>query len=247
MTDQNRYGSIKGPYNQKSIRQRLEALFLDNLGKIVTHEMIVKVATDPETGKEPENWHQRISELRTDLGYTILTNRDRRDLKVSEYMLLTADRRDIASKRVKPTPHTWKAVLKRANDTCEWREGGIACGLKEGAIDPVGGGTVRLTPDHMTPHSIHPNSDPGNPDVWQALCGRHQVIKKNFWDSMTGKLNVQAILQAASAREKQEAFNFLLGYLSSSGEIEIVTILQSLSDSEKREALDFLRDFFDEG
>jgi hypothetical protein len=241
------YGSIKGPYAQRSISARIEALFLDNLGKIVTREMIVKVATDPNTGKVPENWHQRLSELRTNKGYTILTYRDRSDLKVSEYLLLTAEKRDVAGKRVRPTLTTWSKVLARAGSACEWSEAGTACGLKEGEQDPVGGGTVRLTPDHKKPHSIHPNSDPGNPDAWQALCGRHQVMKKNYWDSFSGKLNVLAILQAATDREKRAAFDFLLGYFGAAGKLGVVGLLQSASESEKRDALEFLRNFFGAG
>lgn len=66
------YGKVKKKYKQSSIKQRIEALFLDNIGKIITREQILSVATDPITRKQPENWHQRLSELRTDDGYTIL-------------------------------------------------------------------------------------------------------------------------------------------------------------------------------
>ena len=72
---------IRGPYRQASVRARIEAFFLDNLGKVATREQIIKVATDPETGRIPENWHQRLSELRTDKGYTILSWRNRGNLK----------------------------------------------------------------------------------------------------------------------------------------------------------------------
>ena len=84
--------------------------------------------------------------------------------------------------------------------------------MSDGDIDPVGGGTVKLTPDHKTPHSVNPNSDPDNPDQWQALCGRHQVMKKNYWDSNTGKLNVVAIMQAVPKKDKELALGFLLDY-----------------------------------
>lgn len=70
MDDRN--ATIQGSYEQPSIRARLEAFFLDNLGK---------VATNPKTGRVPENWHQRLSELRTDKGYTILSWRNRGDLR----------------------------------------------------------------------------------------------------------------------------------------------------------------------
>lgn len=128
-----------------------------------------------------------------------------------------------AAKRVRPTRDTWLAVLQRANHHCEWNEGGEACGLREDGIDPVGGGTVKLTADHKRPHSVDPGTDPNDPAQWQALCGRHQVIKKNYWDSGTGKLNAYAVMQAASRSEKWAVFVFLLehfGYrIDEEGEI----------------------------
>lgn len=203
---------VRKKYTQASVRARIEALFLDHLGEIVTRDQIQEAAKDQATGRVPENWHQRLSELRTDSGYTILTARDRSDLKVSEYLMLTAEKRSSANKRVRPTPAAWKAILVRAQDACEWAEGGDHCLLEDGAIDPVGGGTVKLTPDHRRPHSVHPATDPDDPTAWRALCGRHQVMKKNFWDDATGWLNVAAIIQAASAQQKREVLAFLLAY-----------------------------------
>lgn len=210
------YGKVKGPYKQKSVRERIEALFLDNIGKVITREMILEAAKDPATGRTPENWHQRLSELRTDSGYTILSWRDSKELKVSEYLMLTLEKRLTAGRRVKIEPTTWKRVLERANNGCEWFEGGIKCDLKAGERDPVGGGTVRLTPDHTNPHSVNPHVDPNDPDKWQALCGRHQVMKKNYWDDSTGWLNVLAIVQAASKKTKREVYDFLKEYFGDS-------------------------------
>lgn len=206
------YGEVKGPYTQRSVKRRIEALFLDNLGKVLTSYQIIKVSTDPQTGKEPENWHQRLSELRTDDGYTILSWRNRGDLKVQEYLMPDSKKRPKAGKRVRPTDATWLAVLKRAGYACEWDEGGNTCGLKDGDVDPVGGGRVRLTPDHKNPHSLNPEADPGDPAQWQALCGRHQVTKKNYWESTTGKINTYAIVQYAPEKEKKAVFDFLLEY-----------------------------------
>jgi hypothetical protein len=158
-------------YPQRSIRARLEAFFLDNLDRVATREQILAVARDPNTGKLPENWHQRLSELRTDLGYTILSARDTTTLGVSEYVMPHSQKRDVAGKRVKIEEATWKKVLDRAGHGCEWHEGGQKCGLKAGETDPIGGGTVRLTPDHKRPHSVDPNADPADPGAWQALCG----------------------------------------------------------------------------
>ncbi|MDE0611439.1 MAG: restriction endonuclease [Gammaproteobacteria bacterium] len=203
---------IRGPYRQASVRARIEAFFIDNLGKVATREQIIKVATDPETGRIPENWHQRLSELRTDKGYTILSWRNRGNLKVSEYMMPNSERRNTASKRTRPTRKTWEKVLETANYQCAWEEQGIVCGLKDKEIDPVGGGTVKLTPDHKQPHAVHASIDPNDPDKWQPLCGRHQVMKKNYWDDETGWLNVMAIVQSASEEQKQQVFGFLKEY-----------------------------------
>lgn len=206
--------AVVGKYPQKSVRKRLEAFFLDNVGKIATREQVQQVARDPKTKEIPENWHQRLSELRTDSGYTILTHRDRKELKISEYLMLTADRRPAASARVRPSTQTWKKVLERATHRCEWNEGGETCDNKESAIDPIGGGTVHLTPDHKTPHSVNPASDPNDANAWQALCGRHQIVKKNFWDSVSGKLNAYAIVQAASKTVKREIYAFLKDFFA---------------------------------
>lgn len=206
------YGTLKGPYTDTSIKKRIEKAFLDNVGKVLTRQLLLEVARDPITKEEPENWHQRLSELRTDSGYTILSKRDRPDLEVGEYLLVSAEKRAKVNKRIYPSKSAWNAALKRANHQCEWAEGGQACGLREGDIDPVGGGTVKLTPDHKSPHSIGTDFDADNPDDWQVLCGRHQVQKKNYWDNKTGKLNTIAILQAIPEKEKKLAYEFLQEY-----------------------------------
>jgi hypothetical protein len=208
--------AVVGKYQLGSIIQRIEAFFLDNVGRVATRSQIQQVAKDPKTGQEPENWHQRLSELRTDSGYTILSNRDDRELKVGEYVLLSAKKRAGAGKRIQPTDATWKRILERSENTCEWDEDGAKCLLKNGSIDPVGGGTVKLTPDHMTPHSIKSTANPDDPKMWRALCGRHQVMKKNYWDSATNKLNVYAIVQSASKKDKQRVYEFLKDYFKDS-------------------------------
>ncbi len=51
-----RLNNVTKQYIQKSIIQRLEALFLDNLGKIITNDQLIQVAKDPITGNAPENY-----------------------------------------------------------------------------------------------------------------------------------------------------------------------------------------------
>ena len=204
--------TVLGPYTQRSIRARIEAFFLENLGKVATREQLIEVSTDSRTGRVPENWHQRLSELRTDRGYTILSWRNRGDLRISEYMMPNAERRPTASRRTRPSVSTWKRVLVKHDHRCAWTEGGIKCGLRNGEIDPVGGGTVKLTPDHRIPHSIHAEVDPNDETKWQPLCGRHQVMKRNYWDDETGWLNVIAIVQSSSEKQKRLVYSFLKRY-----------------------------------
>jgi hypothetical protein len=201
--------AVVGKYEQGSILQRIEAFFLDNVGRTATNSQIQQVAKDPKTGREPENWHQRISELRTDYGYTILSYRDDPSLKVGEYVLQSSRKRATAGKRVTCSGATWKQVLERAGNSCEWDEDGAKCLLLDGSVDLVGGGTVKLTADHMTPHSLESAVNPDDPGQWRALCGRHQVMKKNYWDSATDKLNVYAIVQSASRKDKRRIYEFL--------------------------------------
>jgi hypothetical protein len=204
--------AVVGTYEQSNIKGRIEQFFLENMGKIATTAQIKEVARNPATGVVPENWHQRLSELRTDSGYTIQTRRDTTELRVGKYVLVGPEKRKGAGKRIVCSPKTWLAVLERAANTCEWLEDGARCGLEEGAVDDVGGGTVRLTADHMKPHSAGSNVDPDDPKAWRALCGRHQVMKKNYWDSTTGKINITALLQAASDKDKRAAYKFLKSY-----------------------------------
>ncbi len=35
-------------------KKRIEALFLDNVGKVLTRDQILEAARDPETGQEPD-------------------------------------------------------------------------------------------------------------------------------------------------------------------------------------------------
>lgn len=232
------YAKIKKRYKQSSVAKRIEAFFLDSIGKVVTRDQIQQVARDPETGRTPENWHQRLSELRTDKGYTILSWRDSKELKMSEYLMPSRDRRRTAGRRTRPSKKAWEAVLARAGNACEWLDGEIRCGLAHGSTDHVGGGAVALTPDHRRPHSIDAVADPDDPDTWQALCGRHQVMKKNYWDDSTGALNVYAIVQSAPQATKAEVLRFLVAYFGSTYVLEVVASAEkrSRSGSEDRDS-----------
>jgi hypothetical protein len=88
----------------------------------------------------------------------------------------------MAGRRLRISSATWLVVLERANYQCQWDEqGGIRCGLEDGDIDPIGGGTVRLTPDHKTPHSIDPSADPtdSNGNEEKLLGSQNGLVKRS--------------------------------------------------------------------
>jgi len=199
-------------YPQTTIRQRLEAFLLDNIGVVVTTDQLRQIARDPKEGILRENWHQRLSELRTDYGYTILSNRDDRSLKPGEYCLESNVRRETAKVRRAINAKIRKALLDQS-PVCAYP----GCGLRDGEIDPVGGGTVRLQVDHKTAHD-HDDSGLNEIQNYQLLCGRHNVTKKNLWDDQTGKLNIRAILQAIPQSDKAVARDWLNHYFSKEDE-----------------------------
>jgi len=202
------YASISEEYNQNSGRERIKQFFFTNIGLVVTTEQLQEVASMNYDGRY-ENWHQRLSELRTDKGYTILSRRDREWLNQSEYVMPHKKQADRADKRTHIEDDTWDKVLQRADYECEFPEG---CELSDGDIDPVSGGQVELTPDHRIPHDSDGQVESDNPDHWQALCGRHQVMKKNYWNDNTGELNYMAIVQSAPKENKKEIYDYLQRY-----------------------------------
>lgn len=191
-----------------SVRGRIREFLILHGGKVVTREQIQEAARDPETGKVPENWHQRLSELRVDEGYDILSWRDRESLKPSEYLLESTTPKRAPKPRAHLSATERSKLFERDGYCCQWP----GCLLKAGAIDPIGGGTVVLTADHRTPHSLPGGQWTGTLDDWQTLCARHQQEKKNFIDDRTGRKNLRELVRAASAKEKRVIFEDLKAY-----------------------------------
>ena len=55
-----KYSEDTNAYDQKSVRARIEALFLNNIGLVVTREKILAAAKDPNTGKE--RWPRKFGQ-----------------------------------------------------------------------------------------------------------------------------------------------------------------------------------------
>jgi len=193
---------------KSNVRGRIRDFLIKNVGKVVTREQIQKAARDPDTGKEPENWHQRLSELRVDEGYDILSWRDREGLKPGQYLLEFATPKRVPKPREYLTPDEKARLLERDGHRCQWP----GCFLSAGDIDPIGGGTVVLTADHRSPHSLPDGKWTGTLDDWQTLCARHQQEKKNFIDDRTGRKNLRELVRAAGKAEKRQIYEDLKAY-----------------------------------
>jgi len=199
---------MRRPRKKSSVRSRIRDFFLEHVHEVVTREQIQEAARNPETGKVPENWHQRLSELRVDEGYDILSWRDRQHLKPGQYVLDSADPARVPKPRATLTSGERAALFERDGYTCQWPD----CKLQEGDVDPVGGGTVVLTADHRSPHSLPDGRWTGTLEDWQTLCARHQQEKKNFIDDRTGRKNVGELVRVAPEKVKREIYDFLRAY-----------------------------------
>lgn len=194
--------------SSNNVRGRIRDFLIQNVGKVVTREEIQQAAMNPETGKIPENWHQRLSELRVDEGFDILSWRDREGLKPGQYMLASATAQRVAKPRQYLSDVERAELFSRDGEKCQWP----GCSLTAGAIDPVGGGTVVLTADHKSPHSLPDGKWTGTLDDWQTLCARHQQEKKNFIDDVTGRKNLRELVRAAGEPVKLQIYADLKAY-----------------------------------
>lgn len=199
-------GSNRKP--SSNVKGRIRQFLIDNVGQVVTRDQIQNAARDPGTGFVPENWHQRLSELRVDEGFDILSWRDRSNLKPGQYLLESATPVRPAKPRVTLSRYEREKLFEQDGWTCQWE----GCGLKKGDIDPVGGGTVVLTADHKSPHSLRNGTWTGTLDDWQTLCARHQQEKKNFIDDRTGRKNVRELVRSSPREIKEEVYLDLKAY-----------------------------------
>lgn len=193
-------------------RTRIRDFLIENVGIVVTREQIQEAARNPDTKKVPENWHQRMSELRVDEGYDVLSWRDRAALKPGQYLLESATPMRVPKPRTYLSADERQQVFLRDGQMCQWP----GCGLTAGIIDPVGGGTVVLTADHRTPLSLADGVWTGTLDDWQTLCARHQQEKKNFIDDRTGRKNIRELVRAAGKEEKLLIYADLKAYFDES-------------------------------
>lgn len=139
-----------------SSKQRVLNFLVENVGKVVTSEQIRSAANASE-------WARRLRELRDQHGYSILSHKDRGDLKPGQYIL----------ESIKPntsyifpgngiSKETRAFILERNGYTCQ------SCGLGASDPDPFHPDRkVKLTMGHVIDKSKGGTDSPNN---LKAIC-----------------------------------------------------------------------------
>ena len=121
----------------KRDRQRLLDVFMANAGEVLTNQMLAELL-----GQRTDSWTRRLRELRepTHGGYTILTHRDRPDLRPGQYLFPPqAYRTSVTVQRL--PDYIRSSVLLRDAYTCQ------LCGLSRGQhYEDAGVVSMRVRP-----------------------------------------------------------------------------------------------------
>jgi hypothetical protein len=134
-------------------RSKLRAHFLENIGRVMSSDELREVAGTSE-------WARRVRELRDEEGYQILTNHDRANLKIDEYLLEDAKPQPAFERSI--SKETRAVVLDRNGFTCQM------CGAVAGEPHPYDPDKkTRLHIGHIIDKSMGGTDDTSN---LRAIC-----------------------------------------------------------------------------
>jgi len=159
-------------------RDKIRAFFEKNVGKKVTTEQIARVA-------KIRDYQRRIRELRNEEGMQILSYRDRTDLKPSEYILVSLERKPRFAHKIDKTQRA--RILDRNGLTC------AMCGVTAGEPDQYNSNRkITLHVDHIDPDG--PTTD----DNLRVLChncneGRSNLVTPLAPSTLTVIRNIRRL------------------------------------------------------
>lgn len=149
-----------------SVKSRLRAFLIANVGRVVTSRELQEVAAPAS------EWARRVRELRDEEGWPISTHNDDRNLRPGQYRLdRIPDETPREEFRRGITQRVRAEVLDRDGYTCQM------CGLGAGDVDPDTGRKVRLHIGHIQDKSRGGTDDPMN---LRALCSTCNQGAKNL-------------------------------------------------------------------
>jgi hypothetical protein len=173
-------------------RAKLRVHFLENIGKVMTSDELRKVAGTSE-------WARRVRELRDEEGYQILTNHDRAELKIGEYLLENGKPQPAFERSI--SKETRAYVLDRNGFTCQM------CGAVAGEPHPYDPTKkTRLHIGHIIDKSMGGTDDPSN---LRAICS---VCNEGASNITLTRPDLQKLLiqvRRATIADQLEALNWL--------------------------------------
>lgn len=177
----------------KGSRQRVLDFLLANIGRVVSKDEIRKAS-----GNASE-WARRLRELRDEEGYSILSHRDRADLKPGQYLIESKKRRPVFARLI--SKETRAVVLDRNGFTCQM------CGLAAGDPDPfTPGRTVRLTMGHITDKSKGGDDSPKN---LRAVCTNCNEGIQNISSPKPDAIDLLARVRRAPVDVARQVYEWL--------------------------------------
>lgn len=169
--------------------------FLANIGVVLDSKAI------QEASGGVSEWARRTRELRDEDGYQILTNKDRADLKIGQYLLETTKRLPAFKREISKETRAW--VLERNGYTCQM------CGLAAGDPDPFGGKrTVRLTMGHIKDKSKGGDDSAQN---LRAVCTNCNEGLQNTALPKPDRVHLLAQVRRATIDDQEAVLQWLLG------------------------------------
>lgn len=174
-------------------RQLILDYFLANVRKVVQSRDIQRAS-----GGAVE-WARRVRELRNELGYQILSHKDRANLKPNEYVMETSKRLPAFRRDISKETRAW--VLERNGYTCQM------CGVAAGDPDPLGGPrSVRLTLGHIVDKSKGGDDSPSN---LRAICTNCNEGLQNTSPPKPDRVHLLAQVRRATIDDQRVVMQWL--------------------------------------
>jgi hypothetical protein len=175
-------------------KQLILDYFLSNLGEVLESRDI-----QAASGGASE-WARRVCELRNEMGYQILSHKDRNNLKPNQYLLETNKRIPAFARGI--SKETRAFVLERNGHTCQM------CGCAAGDPDPFGTSrTVRLTMGHIVEKSKGGEDTEKN---LRAICTNCNEGLANLAPPKATTVELLSLIRRATITDQKTVMNWLL-------------------------------------
>ncbi len=181
------------PKKKLGSRKKILEFLLAHVGRVIDGKEIY------EASGGASEWARRTRELRDEEGYQILTNKDRADLKRSQYLLETTKRRPAFARGI--SKETRAFVLERNGYTCQM------CGIAAGDADPFHPGrTIRLAMGHVLDKSKGGTDTPSN---LRAVCSNCNEGLQNTAPPKPDRLHLLAQIRKATVDDQLVVLEWL--------------------------------------